>query len=522
MLVAAFALITVLVAMMGASPASSLVGATPIPEEELLVASPASSTDCTDDSDFRYEGKKCSWVNSKNAKKRKRRCNKTYQDQTISERCRKTCDYNRCRSKNELKVGVYYYPWWGVDFHRGNRPDLYLRSQLEDPPMLPSLGEYDDRNPSVIAKHLKWSRQHNIDLWVTSWWGENRKEDNTTKNVILANKQLRDHKIAIFYETTGRIREKSNYSLDNVEPDLKYLCEQYFNHPNYYQKIDYDENGIEAGKRPIFFVYLTRKLEKLGLLGTVIEKMRNATRDAGCGEIFIVGDQVFQGPPNQNNATKLIPFDILDAVTTYDVYGSLRGGNLDGYVGSEQAVVDYYQEEQKQWKQIAASKNCVFVPGASPGFNDRGVRPEKNRVPLSRRLNTTSEEGSLFRAALQQARTLVDAALDNLIMINSWNEWHEDTQIEPVVASDGSTGVCTAKPTNLTYGLEYKAYGNRYLKIVKQETAKWNVSSAEAAAVATESVVEVSTDGSMEVLDDSQYEEIETISDMIGLELELE
>ena len=216
----------------------------------------------------------------------------------LAARCRNTCDYNKCRTtKILLTVGVYYYPWWGSDFHRGKRPDLYLRSQLQKPEF-PALGEYNDTEPDVIGQHLKWSRKNNIHLWVTSWWGEDRREDLTIKNNILNHPKLGSQKIAIFYETTGRIREKDDYNLDNVKPDLKYLCQQYFRHDNYYQKVVsvVDDNGdIQTrSKHPVFFIYLSRKLESLGLLNKTVTLMREGASEGGCNEIFIVGDQVMQ------------------------------------------------------------------------------------------------------------------------------------------------------------------------------------------------------------------------------------
>ena len=250
--------------------------------------------------------------------------------------------------------------------------------------------------------------------------------------------------------------------------------------------------------------------------------MREGARDGGCNNIFIVGDHVFQGPPSNNNQSDLIPFEILDAVTNYDVYGSLRGSKAGGYVGSRQKVTNYYQGEQRDWKNIAQSKGCAFIPSASPGFNDRGVRPEVERIPLSRRLSPEAAEGSLFKAALQEARTLVDSAADNLIMINSFNEWHEDTQIEPVKAFNGSKGKNsqTSLPQNLTFGLEYQAYNNLYLKILKKQTKTWNVvpASADTRAPSWD-------DGSRWGFGSNSTtfakEGITTISDIIGQELDL-
>ena len=63
-----------------------------------------------------------------------------------------------------ILVGAYYYPWHGDDFHRGGG---YLRKELV-PRQYPTLGEYDDTRPEILAQHLAWSRQANINLWVRS------------------------------------------------------------------------------------------------------------------------------------------------------------------------------------------------------------------------------------------------------------------------------------------------------------------------------------------------------------------
>jgi len=143
--------------------------------------------------------------------------------------------------------------------------------------------------------------------------------------------------------------------------------------------VDEDGNADPSSQTrlPVLFVYLTRKLEDLGLLHDVIELMREGAKEGGCDQIFIVGDQVFQGPPK--NDEEMIPFDLLDAVTNYDVYGSMRGERNLGYIGSREKVTEYYKE-QNQWRAMAKNQGCAFIPAVSPGFNDRGVRPEKNRT----------------------------------------------------------------------------------------------------------------------------------------------
>ena len=99
------------------------------------------------------------------------------------------------------------------------------------------------------------------------------------------------------------------------------------------------------------------------------------------------------------------------------------------------------------------------------------MRYDKNNPPLSRRLTEESEEGSLFKYQLEKALPLVDPQMDNLILVNSFNEWHEDTQIEPAVAIKENKDA-TTKPENYTLGVEYEAYGELYLEILFDATKR--------------------------------------------------
>jgi glycoprotein endo-alpha-1,2-mannosidase len=347
-------------------------------------------------------------------------------------------------AKPYFTVGAYYYPWHGQDFHKGAP---YLRDQLS-PKQRPALGRYDDTDPAVIAQHLKWSRQANIQLWVTSWWGPGSREDVTTLGLILPHIDMGTHKIALFYETTGRIREKNKYAIDAVIPDVVYMCKNYFSHPNYY-KI----NG-----RPVLFMYITRKYSQLGFLEGILLLMRNTAADYGFNP-YIIGDQVFRAAPTGDYA----PFSQLDAVTNYDVRGGMIVPVGTNYI--TQSGVDDYYAEQAKWKAAANKKGCAFVPTAVPGYNDRAIRLGVGNAAVSRRLTPQDVEGSLFRASLKAACKLAGNRTNRLMMINSFNEWHEDSQIEPTVG-----GNKTVTPLNLTQGVAYQAYGELFLNILGQET----------------------------------------------------
>jgi glycoprotein endo-alpha-1,2-mannosidase len=349
-------------------------------------------------------------------------------------------------ANTDFLVGVYYYPWHGERFHNG---DGYMRKELT-PQHVPALGEYNDSDPDIIREHMKMFRQANIGLLVTSWWGPNRLEDSNTKDVIMEHEDVGNLKVSIHYETTSRLGQGRD-KLSNARTDIQYMCENYFDHPNYY-KID---------GRPVLFIYISRKLQAVGTLEEALLIMRSTASKCG-HNLYLIGDSVFEEAPDSAEAEAYVPFWYFDAVTNYDIYGS--SGRPEGHVGTDR--VDNYYRQQGEWKEQALKDGCRYIPATSPGYNDRGVRMESDHPPLSRRITSTSQEGSLFQYQLHQAKELVDSKVDNMILVNSFNEWHEDTQIEPVVGEPSS------EPFNFTKGVEYVGYGDLYLDILGAATSK--------------------------------------------------
>ena len=62
-----------------------------------------------------------------------------------------------------------------------------------------------------------------------------------------------------------------------------------------------------------------------------------------------------------------------------------------------------------------------------------------------------------------------DASIKKLIMITSWNEWHEDTQIEPVQKADSTNLDISPASNAYTRGLYYQGYDSLYLDILRKE-----------------------------------------------------
>ncbi len=350
-------------------------------------------------------------------------------------------------------VGVYYYPWHGDGAFHGRK---YLREFL-DPTQQPYLGEYNDRDPDVIRQHVAWSEYAGINLWVCSWWGPEDLTDITLRNHVMTNDLINDIQIALFYETTKLLTDRSRpggrwNDVSGVAAHIQHMAEHYFDHPSYFRIDD----------RPVLFIYLTRGMDPKGILPETIEIMRAEAKAAGF-DIYIVGDHVFGRPPSAPGNMAL-----MDAVTNYDVYGSSGGTRV---LYSTQEGVDAYYAQQAEWKALAAEAGVRFIPAVSPGYNDAGVRPERRHQPLSRKLSPDDAFGSLFKANLEGALPLTDPEIGNLFMVNSWNEWHEDTQIEPVALAP-ATNEDVSGTNRYTWGLSYEGYGMRYLDLLRDALNK--------------------------------------------------
>ena len=340
--------------------------------------------------------------------------------------------------KSKPFVGVYYYPWYRQpgDWRR------VMRQHLKEP-QEPKVGLYRSDDPNVVAEHIAQSLRGGISFWAVSWWGPEQRCDVTFRNAILKHPDAAELKYAILYESTGRLRRFRNPSYTRWITDLTYLKENYFDHP-YYLRID---------DKPVIFVYLTR------------EYFRNQGQDAlkemreKFPQIYLVGDDVFGAGYKSEWAKNF------DAVTAYDVYGQSVGR-----FGGTHKAIEFLANNYRHAKAQANAVGTAFMPTIAPGYNDTAVRkghPGRARYFTDMK---ESKEGDIFRAMIREvALPHLDPKCGNIMMITSFNEWYEDTQIEATSGTartsdtdDSETG------TYFTGGDRYVDYGHLYLDILRE------------------------------------------------------
>jgi hypothetical protein len=344
------------------------------------------------------------------------------------------------------QVNVFYYPWYDTTRHW---QEGYLRSILV-PPQPPQLGQYSSRNNSVINQHITWSETYEISNWICSWWGPGSWEDITIENNIAP--LLAGHNVTycIFYESASLLNLQNNQinfdssTTATFVSHIHYIASTYFSDPKY----------LKINGRPVIYLYLSRCFT--GSYKAALQQIRQDVQTLGYN-IYIVGDEVYWGTPDTARIATL------DAITTYNMHGP---ANYAGYPSQTNFISDVYNQFVL-YKTAATSKGVTFIPGTNPGFNDRGVRLSANHPVISDQFQQDSSYTSTLSHYADAVLGLIDPTI-NSVCVTSFNEWHEDTQIEPSIVSSPTNNDGTPD-YEYTQGYYYKGYGTDYLQVIKDK-----------------------------------------------------
>lgn len=289
-------------------------------------------------------------------------------------------------------IGAHYYPWYGAPIHDWRDGEWSLES-----PSTPVLGNYNSADPAVIEQHIDWCRQAGVSWLNVSWWGEYSRHDDRIREDILAHPRASELDWSILYETTGLLG--SDPVQIHEEPhrqrfidDVSYLADTYFSHDSY-KHID---------DRPVLYVWVGQNLR-----GDVTATYEAAVEAAGVRPYLITDIIPYSGINTHPIA------EAADAVTTYLPY------DADGESAAE--FTDGLESMYRSWYRAGEYAGVDLVPTAIPGFDDTELTHDpRNNTPLE----PTPE---LYEATGEIARKYADGP----VLVTSFNEWYEDTEIEP-------------------------------------------------------------------------------------------
>jgi glycoprotein endo-alpha-1,2-mannosidase len=334
-------------------------------------------------------------------------------------------------STNSLLIAACYYPWYRPNSHWAGSN---LRDNLQ-PPQPPQLGNYDCMDQSVISQHVSWSKQAGIDFWVSSWWGPGSSEDDVIRNGHLTNRDFRAKMgYCLLYEPTqGNPIDVSDVYIAKFMNDLRYLDTTHFKQSNY----------LKIDQEPVLYIYLTRTMT--GNVQKLFADADTLMVQRGYAGLYVVGDEVYWG---QQAGARV---DWMEAVTSYNPHTS------QSWVSNATMFVNNTRDQlYDPWMTSINALGKSFWVDVIPGFNDWGMRPEAAHPVIPR--GTRSET---WPAMLQAAKVILKKQIVPLkvLVVTSWNEWHEDTEIEPTTV----VPTATQQPTNLTRGNWYYGYGTQLL-----------------------------------------------------------
>jgi len=289
------------------------------------------------------------------------------------------------------QVLAFYYGWYGnpqITGHWTHWTNVDETNKvIGSATHYPQVGPYDSHDPKIVEQHCQWAKSAGITGFIVSWWAQGDFHDQGLP-LMLDTAQTNGLKITIYYETVPpRNAPKPEGAVD----DLLYILNRYGKHPAW----------LKVGGKPVVFVY-GRAVGQIGLDGwrSVIGEVNKRYHG---GAIF-VGDRI------SAEAAR-----IFSGIHTYNPTGKTAGMSVA--LIQEWAKVNY-----PQWVATAARDRiaCITI---IPGYDDHKLGRKEPR-PISDR-----HQGETYRVLWEEAI----AAHPDWIIITSWNEWHEGSEIEPSV-----------------------------------------------------------------------------------------
>lgn len=281
------------------------------------------------------------------------------------------------------QVLTFYYPWYGNPATSG-RWSHWQGPNGEAPRQSPTLnhpvlGLYDSHDPAVIARHVGEAKAAGITALVVSWWGIGSFEDKAMPAIL-------DAAVHAGLGVTVYLEQQKDGAAGAAR-DVDYLVGTYGVHPAW----------LRARGRPVLFLYLQ-----------ALRDLPAADWRRAAGRAFLVGDV---SPRETTQFSAWAPF--MDGIHVYVLAPYLKGM-------TPSQMTAWADHTYPAWRGMIGDR--LFCATVIPGFDDTRVPGRPTPRPTVERY-----DGRTYQA-------LWDAAIRHhadWVVITSFNEWHEGSEIEP-------------------------------------------------------------------------------------------
>jgi hypothetical protein len=289
-------------------------------------------------------------------------------------------------------VLAFYYGWYGNTASTGHWVHWLsvdaANHHIANSTDFPLLGAYDSHDAVIVEKQVETAHAAGITGFIASWWGPGSFEDSGMPLLLAA---AAKHKLSVsaYYEKIAGDDAASR--IKAAVGDIDYLLTHYGT----------DKAWLRAGGKPVLFVY-GRALHELSPVDW--QEVTVQVRRDNPGGVVLIADSLDPGFVSA-----------FDGASTYNITGQTQHKS---------------PAEIRAWAFVAYLKMIAAAgPGKIstvtiiPGYDDRKTGRPPPRPVTDRWGGETYRE--LWQAAI--------AAAPDYVLITSWNEWHEGSEIEPSV-----------------------------------------------------------------------------------------
>jgi len=308
-------------------------------------------------------------------------------------------------------VYAFYYPWYTVQEGSGG-----VTAWGRVPPHEPLMGHYSSYDERAIEAHILMAKAAGIDGFLSSWGGLGFMEEEILPKILSIAERL-NFKITIYYES-----QRGAYQLtpQEIVDELDYIVRTY-SASDAFLKVD----GV-----PVIFIYAINAYERSASFWREVTE----NLETSVGQIFLVGDLTEEKHSSYFDGIHWYPvFTLESAQDVYDRYTNHMGVGAKNIDWSE-AVELIQQGETLPLRQ----RYLAFTIG--PGYDMRNLGyPDY----MDRR------DGQAYTEYWQEALSCDPDG----VLITSWNEWWEGTEIEPSTEHGFSYVNLTSHYTSLYKGV---------------------------------------------------------------------